>query len=361
MSFVPGHDLSARLHDVVRPAIVQALPGLPYAAALIGRGSDVLGFDTPRSTDHDWGPRLTLVLSEHDAGAVGERLLDVIERALPETIDGVPVDHLPSRQRPDGPAHHHTTAGRRRPHGVTVTTLPAVVRDVLGLDTLEALDPATWLSLPSQALLEFTAGPVPRDDVGELTSARERLAFYPDDVWLAIMAAHWQRIAQQEAFVGRAAEVGDDLGAHTIVAGIVRDAMRLAILQGRRYPPYAKWLGSAVSRTPGTGELRGRMRAALTAPPDALGRAVVEVLVELGRRHNDLDITAPVDLEVSSFFERPYPVIWAERFSDALHERITDSRVRALPDDIGSIDTITDHTLTTSGPRFRELLRTWWR
>lgn len=49
-SFVPGVRLAAEYYaEVVRPLLDQAFPGLRYAAALLGPGSEVLGFDTERS------------------------------------------------------------------------------------------------------------------------------------------------------------------------------------------------------------------------------------------------------------------------------------------------------------------------
>ena len=62
--FIPGLDLAgAFFAEVVRPLLDEAYPRLPYAAALLGPGSEVLGYDTARSTDHDWGPRLQLFLA----------------------------------------------------------------------------------------------------------------------------------------------------------------------------------------------------------------------------------------------------------------------------------------------------------
>ncbi|MET1004501.1 MAG: hypothetical protein ABWX96_03075, partial [Propionibacteriaceae bacterium] len=91
--FVPGHRLSRALYDhCVAPALARRLPGLRYAAALVGHGSDVLGFDSPRSTDHDWGPRLQVIVADHDLAARSGAVVGVIEEALPETVCGVPVD-----------------------------------------------------------------------------------------------------------------------------------------------------------------------------------------------------------------------------------------------------------------------------
>jgi len=47
-----------------------------------------------------------------------------------------------------------------------------------------------------------------RDDLGELTRVRERLAAYPHDVRLLLMAAWWRRIGQLEPFIGRCGELG---------------------------------------------------------------------------------------------------------------------------------------------------------
>lgn len=59
--FIGGLELSRRFYrEAVRPLLERPFPDLPHAAALLGTGSDVLGFDTEMSTDHDWGPSVVL-------------------------------------------------------------------------------------------------------------------------------------------------------------------------------------------------------------------------------------------------------------------------------------------------------------
>src|SRR4029450_2280481 len=55
--FVPGVELSRAFYEEV---VAPLLAGEQHAAALLGTGSDVLGYDTVRSTHHGWGPRLRL-------------------------------------------------------------------------------------------------------------------------------------------------------------------------------------------------------------------------------------------------------------------------------------------------------------
>lgn len=61
MDVLSGIELSRRYWlEVVAPIIDDLLPGVPRAAARVGAGSDVLGFDDERSTDHGWGPRVVI-------------------------------------------------------------------------------------------------------------------------------------------------------------------------------------------------------------------------------------------------------------------------------------------------------------
>jgi hypothetical protein len=83
--FVPAAELSRAFYEeVVRPLLGDRRHG----AALLGSGSDVLGYDTQRSTDHGWGPRLLVFLD--DQGAV-EAAQEWVSARLPEEFRGWPV------------------------------------------------------------------------------------------------------------------------------------------------------------------------------------------------------------------------------------------------------------------------------
>src|SRR5262245_43062509 len=83
-TFIPGLELGRRFYqEAVRPILDAAFPGLPHGAALLGRGSEVLGFDDELSTDHDWGPRVMLFLREDDHRRWAEAINEAMRQRLP--------------------------------------------------------------------------------------------------------------------------------------------------------------------------------------------------------------------------------------------------------------------------------------
>jgi hypothetical protein len=349
--FVPGLDLSRRFYsEAVRPILAREVPNLPHSSALMGYGSDVLGFDTPQSTDHNWGPRLQLFLSPEDLGQQRDRIDLALREQLPHTFLGYPVNFSPPDPDDGGTQIMEAIEAGPVRHMVEIETVPAYFRRYLGVELDAELGPVDWLVLPQQQLLEFTAGAVFHDGLGALEPARRRFAWYPHDVWLYRMAAQWARIGEEEALVGRAGQVGDDLGSRIVATRIVRDLMLLAFLQERRYAPYSKWLGTAFNRLKCADRLSPTLGAALAAQTwpvreRALGQAYQLVVAA----HNDLGVTPPVDPSLRPFFNRPFQVLFAERFASALRSVIEDEQLRDLPR-VGGLDQFTDCTDLTEDP-----------
>jgi hypothetical protein len=341
VDFIPGVELSRRLYDdAVLPLLSRHLPGLVHSAALIGAGSEVLGFDTQRSTDHDWGPRLHLFLTADDRARHGAWIDGLFSERLPATIAGHPTSLVPTEH---GTRQLRHTTGRVQ-HGVVIAELGDWLTGHLGFNPLTGITPQDWLATPTQALAEVTAGAVLHDGLGVLHTARRALTWYPDDVWRYVLACQWQRISQEEPFVGRCGEVGDDLGSAVVTARLARDLMRLRLLIDRNYPPYSKWLGSAFARLPDTARLGAALTAALTAGNwhDREHHLVI-AYENVAALHNDLGLTAPVDPRVRPFHDRPFRVLHAERFTQALIRSIADPALRALPL-TGAIDQFVDNT-----------------
>ena len=341
--FVPGLELSRRFYfEAVLPILDKEVPGLPHTAARLGSGSEVLGFDTARSADHEWGPRLQLFLAPADVARHRERLVSGLAYRLPKTFLGYPTHFEPTGEA-NGVGFMQATDGPVR-HRVDVADVDGWLTGCLGFTPSRGVTTADWLATPTQRLVEATSGAVFHDGLGQLTADRERLAWYPHDVWLYVLACQWKRISQEEAFVGRCGEVGDELGSAVVCARLIRDLMRLVLLMERRYPPYSKWLGSAFARTAAAAELMPHMTAALAARDwKAREGSLEQVYERVAALHNELGLTEAVDTSTRPYFGRPFRVIRAERFTRALMERVGDGDIRGLPL-TGAIDQFADST-----------------
>ncbi|MEH0986115.1 DUF4037 domain-containing protein [Micromonospora sp. CPCC 205556] len=331
MAFLPALVLCRRFHDeVVAPLLARHLPGLRYAAGLLDGGSELLGLDTPRSTDHDWGPRAQLFVADPAEVAPVRAVLDA---DLPPEFLGWPTRYRGGADTRLGVAD---PGGDR--HGVSVDELGGWLRGRLGFDPGAAVA-ADWLATPTQRLAELTGGAVFYDGLdGALTTARARLAWYPDDVWRHVLAAAWSRVGQAEHLAGRCAEVGDELGSRVVAAGLARDLMRLGLLLHRRWPPYDKWLGTAFARLPAAAPVIGALGDAVGSGDWADRQAgLVRALETLARWTNDTGLAAPVDPAARPFHSRPFLVLDAARFAAALCAAITDPALRRRPP-VGAVD-----------------------
>ncbi len=340
-TFIPGLRLAGEFYaEAVRPLLDREFPGLPHAAALIGPGSEILGFDTERSTDHDWGPRVQVLLGAEDAGRHAASVDAMLAGRLPATFRGYPVAFAVTRDPASGVRHR-----------VEVDSLGGWLTGRLGFDPRDGVTLTDWLATPWQRLAEFTAGAVFHDAPGDLSRARAALGWYPRDVWCYVLACQWRRIAEEEAFPGRCAEAGDELGSAVVAARLARDLMCLWLLMNRRYPPYGKWLGRAFARVPGCGPLGASLAAALAAAswPDR-EQHLSQAYVIAAEACNRLGLTEPLDPGTRPYYDRPFQVIDGGRFASALSGAIADPAVRRLPPS-GTADQVIDNTLALTGLR----------
>ena len=358
--FIKGLELSRLFfEEAVGPALEAEFSRLPYAAALLGTGSEVLGFDTEMSADHGWGPRVDLFLREEDYEEAREAVGEALRRRLPHRFRGYPTSFTAPDPSDNGVQHLEARDSGPVNHMVEVTTPRRFLLDYLAFDIRDEPEPADWLTFPEQKLRTLTSGAVFHDRIG-LEDVRRRFSYYPRDVWLYLLGAGWARVGQEEHLMGRAGVAGDEIGSALIGARLVRDLMRLCFLMERTYAPYPKWFGTAFSQLACAAELSPHLRAALSAGDwrEREGH-LVRAYERVAAMHNALGITEPLPTRVRDFFGRPFRVIELHGFARATLARIEDERVRriAARRPIGGLDQFSDSTDLVSHASWRATLR----
>jgi hypothetical protein len=343
LNFIPGLELSRLFFvEAVQPLLADHFPDLRYTAARLDRGSEVLGFDTPMSMDHGWGPKLTLFLDEQDFASTHAKLHDILANHLPFTCHGFPTnfsgpfnDGGQMELKESYPLHHM----------VTCTTPERFFRATLHINIHEEVTAADWLTFPHQRLRTIRAGQIYYDGLGSLETIRDQFHWYPKDLWLYLMASQWQRISQEAPFLGRTGIVGDELGSHLLADRLIIDLMNLAFLVEREYAPYWKWFGTAFQQL--------ALAKTLTPIFEAVTQSrrwedrehhLTRAYLELIRAHNDLKLTPPIQVEVRPFYQRPFLVPPTDEIIAALQAAITDPEVTTLPIGLGNINQISDNT-----------------
>lgn len=324
--FIPGLKLSELYYlQAVAPILKRRFPGLKYSAGLIGTGSEVLGYDTPRSTDHNWGLRLFIFLTYNDFRAKRDQIDSALRRELPLRFQGHPTSfgppneigvRLPDYSRRRGPVNHYITF--------------QTVEGFFGLRHIERICTAKWLGTPQQRLLEITSGRIFHDGL-RVKPIIKMFQYYPKSIWLYMMALQWRKIGEEESFVARASSVGDDFGSRIIASRIVEELMELCFLMERRYAPYSKWMGTAFSELRIARKLKPVLSKVLKADSiDEREKYLSRAYHIVAEMHESLQVTKGIPTKVSKFWDRPYLVIHGDRFARELGNKIHHKDIRKL-------------------------------
>jgi hypothetical protein len=358
-NFIPGIELSRKYYwQVVRPTLDQHYPGLPHTAALLGPGSEVLGFDTEMSMDHHWFPNVQIFIQDEDEELAGP-IHETLRWNLPTSFMDFPLNLM---EIPGEPDTYRMQMKKEPPidHYVYPRTLRSFIFQSTAWDIDKPLTAPDWLSIPSQILRSLTSGAVHHDGLGELNALRARLDWYPENVWLYMLAAGWHRIGDEEHLMPRAGYVGDELGSALIGSRLVRDIMSMCFFMEKQYAPFPKWFGTAFQQLSCAADLSPILWRTLMAETwqermEALG----EAYQFLAGMHNALGITYFLDEKVSNFHDRPFQVIHGEIFANAILEHIEDPLIQEIAQHtlIGSVDQISDNTKLRSDSELRSVLR----
>jgi hypothetical protein len=355
--FIQGLALNELFYrEIVAPLLQRRFPDVPYSAALIGWGSEVLGYDDIQSTDHNWGLRFQLFLPAQDYEKYCESIAEALTAELPTEFRGYPTAYklvVNEDQRA-------LSGSQSTRHNVDVETVKGFFSRYLGCDPYGELRAADWLTFSEHKLLAVTSGRVFYDGSGELEPVRRRFSYYPKDVWLYMLAAQWVKIFEEQSFVGRCGDVGDELGSAVIAARQVRNLMRLCFLMERKYAPYSKWFGTAFSSLSCARELTPLLKEVLQATEWRGRQTPLAKAYEIAARmHNELNLTIPLKEEAAGYHGRPYLVAGDERYAEELRKAFSSEEIKNIKHALGSINQFIDSNSQLNNPflckRLREL------
>jgi hypothetical protein len=292
MGFIPSLELSRMLYEEeIAPIIADRFPGVQHAVAFCGMCSECLGLDDEVSMDHMWGPRVAIFLSPADHHRHAQTLMGTLRAALPMTFKGFAMSWLQ-------PGVDVQDTRERILYSIWITTVSEALAFCGGAEALPLQD-VDWLRVSEQHLLEFTNGVVFRDDTGELTRAREALAYYPDEVLRFLLMCGWNSVGGDWFPIGRIGSRGDNLGLRLQAARAAQHLMRLGFMVSRRYYTYRKWFGSLFARLPIAAELTPVLLELLReAEWQKVEERIWDAAAILLRCQNELGIAPEVPIEL---------------------------------------------------------------
>ena len=354
--FIKGLKLNQGFYqDIIKPLIDSNYPDLDYSAGLIGYGSDVLGFDTHISMDHNWGPRLIVFLSDNKLEINKEKLDNLFKKQLPYKYKGFPTNFTDPKE--DGVQSMEKINEGEINHLIEITGVKEYLNRYLSVENIENINLIDWLKFSDQSLIELTAGEIFHDGLGQLQSIREYLKFYPDDVLRLKLAALWYYISQEEAFIGRNLDIGEEMGVKLISSRIVNALIKICFYCERKYIPYSKWFTRSFKKLDCYQEIGDLFYEILEFEDlSKTGKKLCQAYKKVVSIQNKLELTEDIEVKVVDYYGRPYKVVFTEKIKDKLIESIKDKNLKKVNlDYVSLIQNSNGIDLTNNQKLFNEL------
>jgi hypothetical protein len=342
--FMPGLELNRGFyHDVIKTLMAIYFPKLKYAAGLTGNGSDVLGFDTPTSMDHNWGPRMRLFLPEKNYKRTQKEVDKMFRTKLPQTYKGFPVNFTDENEGYLKQQMLYQESGEVN-HLIRFYTIQSFYEHFLGFNPYKNPTIQDWLTFTEPALVEVNAGRIYHDTLG-LEKYRKKFSYYPKDIWLYLIRIQWGIITNELVFQARTGELGDHIGSRVVAARTVRRIMQMVFYLERRYMPYTKWFGMEFYRMHASKPFQPLLNTILDSRDWMVRqKAITKAHVLLARKYNGIFFPKkPIPIRVENFHGRGYPMVELTPFIKATEGLIKDPKVKKLKYMMGSLDQFIDH------------------
>jgi len=325
--FIKGLELNRGFFfDAVKPLIEENYPGLSYSASLLGYGSDVLGFDTEISMDHNWGPRLQIFTEDEK---FKNEIDNCLKQKLPFEYRNFPVNF--SAPAYDKVQSMEYTESKPVNHLIEINTVKKYFHGRYSMEKTNDFGNDDWLAFTDQNLLEITSGLVFYDGLNILNKMRKELEFYPPDIWKLRLAVLWNYIWNKEAFIGRSIAVNDYAGLKLNTARIVGYLIKILFYIEKKYIPYSKWFGTAFRELKIFNNANEIVVNVLNENEPKKIEANLCLLYEFAVAENNKSNELPhIKNRTRDYFNRPYRVIFAENIVEELVESIVDCKVKKI-------------------------------
>ncbi|MCR5507708.1 MAG: DUF4037 domain-containing protein [Lachnospiraceae bacterium] len=233
---IKGLELSRRFYEEYGKAMIH--DNFPeyedrITVGLVGRGSECYGFDDELSHDHDHGPDFCIW--------VDDDVYDEAGTAIQEAYDALPLEYMGfERSRiipPDGKRTGvlRTKEFYSRILNITEECLTGYVDGTDG-DGIFAI-------VREEDLSQCTNGSIFARGTGDFLRIRDKLSYYPDNIWRRRIAEELHYSAQMGQYnYIRMLKRGEKVASEIALAGYMEHTMKLVYLINRRYAPYYKWL-----------------------------------------------------------------------------------------------------------------------
>ena len=208
------------------------------AVGLVGYGSECYGYDDEISRDHDFGPGFILWLTNADYQMIGAALAEEYEK-------------LPKRYL--GFERLETKKGKSR---MGVKTIEGFYREILQTDR-SFLEEFEYEDLDECNLSLSINGEVFRDDFGEFTRIRNRIAgYYNKPCQLKKIAAEVGKMSQSGQYNYQRMMLRNQPAiAQMAVGEFVTSCVHLIHLLNKKYTPFYKWSMISLKELPILGEV----------------------------------------------------------------------------------------------------------
>jgi len=325
-SFIKGLVLNKGFYiDVIKPLLEKKYPDLIYSAALLGYGSDVLGYDTDMSMDHNWGPRLQIFITDKD---IIPELDNYLKYELPFRYKSFSTNFTDLKY--DGVQSMEYTEKRPINHLIEIRIPQDYFRERYSINKLSKFTYDDWLTFTDQNLLEITSGMVFHDGL-KINELRNELKFYPLDICKLRMAVLWDYIWNKEAFIGRSIEINDYIGLKINTSRIINYLIKILFYLENKYIPYSKWCGNALKELAVYNSIKGIIIDTLNENnPKEIEKSLCTIYEKVVEEHNKNRKLPYLDNKINNFFGRPYKVIFAEKIVKLLIGSIEDEKLKKI-------------------------------